>query len=137
MKVLIYLQYASLFIEEQKAQKNIRDFDIKASKLNCPYNNIKNYRNYLRDSAPHKTIRYLQGPLELVSKTTANEACSNDEEDDGEEGILMNSNDKVLAYYSKIRPRDSIGNQFVETLITAQLRSLHRIPVLLKRVLKK
>lgn len=43
------------------------------------------------------------GPLTLVSKTTAKENDSNEEEKEGEEGSLLNSDDKVVAYYSKNR----------------------------------
>lgn len=40
------------------------------------------------------------GPLALILKTTRKEVCFDGEANDNKEGLLMNSDDETLAYYS-------------------------------------
>lgn len=40
------------------------------------------------------------GPLDLVSKTNMKEVCFDEEEGDGEEVLIMSSNDEHVVYYS-------------------------------------
>lgn len=39
------------------------------------------------------------GPLALLSKTNVNKACSDVEDNEYEEGLILNSDDKVVDYY--------------------------------------
>lgn len=78
-----------------KTQENFDSYS-----LSNLYNILKAHEAEVKEIANVKDKANFGGPLALIYKTNIHE-CSSNKDDDNEEGMIVNSKDEVVTYYSK------------------------------------
>lgn len=81
-----------------KTQENFDTYSV----LNL-YIILKEHESEVKEIAEEKIKMNFGGPMAFVSKTIGKYNGSNDEDEENEEGFLLKSNDKAIAYYSNYK----------------------------------
>lgn len=75
-----------------------RNFD--SYSLSNVYNILKSHEVEVKEIIDEKDKTTFWGPLARVSKTNVNKACFDVEDSKDKEGLIVNSDDNIVAYYS-------------------------------------
>ena len=78
-----------------KTQENFNSYS-----LSNLYNILKAHEVEVKETADENDKTSFGGPLALISKTNVKDACSDDVDGKSEEGVIVNSDDEAVAYYS-------------------------------------
>ena len=78
-----------------KTQENFDSYS-----LSNLYNILKSHEAKVKEIADEKDKTTFGDPLAFVSNTNVIESCYNVKDGENEEGLIVNSDDEIVAYYS-------------------------------------
>lgn len=91
---------------DDKVYENIDTYS-----LSNLYNILKVHEQEFKEIIDEKEKNDFGGPLALISKTCVKEVCSDGEQGDTKEGLLINSDHEAVAYYSNNRVKKFYGQE--------------------------